>query len=315
MVINMKNYDEIHYSVMKTEAIDALEIKPDGIYVDCTTGAGGHSYSIAEKLSSKGRLICFDQDKNALAIARERLSEFSDRVEFVNSNFSEAGNILDAMGIEGIDGVLIDLGVSSMQLREAERGFAYMLDGPLDMRMNPDAELSAYDVVNTYSEGELRRILKEWGEEKFAAAIAKKIVARREKEEIKTTFDLVSVVESAVPAAAKKGGHPAKRTFQAIRIEVNMELLVIKPTLDVLIGKLNRDGVIAVITFHSLEDRIVKHTFAEKTGKCTCPPGFPVCVCGCKAEIKVYKDISPCKEEIEKNPPSHSARLRCAKKL
>lgn len=312
----MKNYDEIHYSVMKAETINALEIKPDGIYVDCTTGAGGHSYSIAEKLSGKGRLICFDTDRNALAIAKERLAPFADRIEFVNTNFSEAGAILDAMGIDGIDGVVIDLGVSSMQIREAERGFAYMLDGPLDMRMNPDGELSAYDVVNTYSENELKRIMKELGEEKFAASIAKKIVAVREAQPIKTTFDLVSVIESAIPAAAaKKGGHPAKRVFQALRCHVNMELEVIKPTLEALIKRLRPEGIIAVITFHSLEDRIVKHTFAEKTGKCTCPPGFPVCVCGCKAEIKVYKDMSPSKEEIEKNPPSHSARLRCARKL
>jgi 16S rRNA (cytosine1402-N4)-methyltransferase len=311
----MKSYDQIHYSVMKKESIDALCIKPDGIYLDCTTGAGGHSFSIAEQLSGDGRLICLDTDKNALAIAMERLSRYSDKVTFVNSNFCEVGRVLDELGIQKVDGAIIDLGVSSMQLREADRGFAYMLDGPLDMRMNPDADFSAYDVVNNYSEDELKRVLKDWGEEKFAPQIARKIVSKRQEAPIETTYELVSVIESAVPGSAKKNGHPAKRTFQAIRIEVNRELDIIKPTLETLIDRLNKEGILAVITFHSLEDRIVKHTFSSKTGKCTCPPGFPVCVCGCKAEIKVYKDVAPSKEEIEKNPPSHSARLRCAKKL
>ncbi len=311
----MKDYNEIHYSVMKEESISALRIKPDGIYLDCTTGAGGHSLAIAEKLSEKGRLVCLDTDKNALAIARERLAHVADKVTFVNSNFSEVEAVLDGLGINGLDGAIIDLGVSSMQLREADRGFAYMLEGPLDMRMNPDATFSARDVVNTYTEAELRRILKDWGEEKFAANIAKKIVLYREEKEITTTSELVKIVESAVPASSKKGGHPAKRTFQAVRIEVNRELDIIKPTLNSLIARLKKGGILAVISFHSLEDRIVKHTFSEKTGKCTCPPGFPVCVCGCKAEIKVSKDLAPSKEEIEKNPPSHSARLRCAEKL
>ncbi len=311
----MKDYDKIHYSVMKKESIEALNIDPDGIYLDLTTGAGGHSLCIAERLSEKGRLICFDTDKNALAIAEERLEAYKDKITFVNMNFSEVGGVLDTMGIEKINGAVIDLGVSSMQLKEAERGFAYMLDGPLDMRMNPDQAFSAYDVVNTYSEAELKRVLKDWGEEKFAPQIARKIIARREKEKIRTTLELVDVIEGAVPAAAKKGGHPAKKTFQAIRIEVNNETNIIKPTLEAVIDRLEKDGVIAVITFHSLEDRIVKHTFNSKTGKCTCPPGFPVCICGCKAEIKVFKDLAPSEKEVELNPPSHSARLRCAKKL
>ena len=311
----MKNYDQIHYSVMKSESIQALSIKPDGTYLDCTTGAGGHSLEIARALSSNGRLVCLDTDKNALAIARERLAEYSDRVVFVNSNFSEVDKVLDELGIDKLDGAIIDLGVSSMQLREADRGFAYMLDGPLDMRMNPDANFSAYDVVNSYSESELKRILKDWGEEKFAPQIARRIVASREDKPIETTYELVSVIEGALPGYAKKGGHPTKRTFQAIRIEVNRELDIIKPTLESLINRLKKEGILAVITFHSLEDRIVKHTFSSKTGKCTCPPGFPVCVCGCKAEIKVFKDMAPSKEEIEKNPPSHSARLRCVMKL
>ncbi len=309
----MTDYDSIHYSVMKKESIDALEIKPDGIYVDCTCGAGGHSEAIAERLNPDGLLISIDEDISALEIARKRLSRFNN-VRLINDNFSNIENILDSCGIGQIDGAVIDLGVSSMQLRDGERGFAYMIDGPLDMRMNSSGGISAADIVNTYSESELCQILREYGEEKFSSGIARKIVAQREIKPITTTGELSALIESVTPKN-RKGGHPAKRTFQALRIEVNHELEIIQPTLECLIGRLKKDGVLAVISFHSLEDRIVKKTLASKAGKCTCPPEFPICVCGAKAEIKVIKDLSPSGQELSENPPSHSARLRCAKKL
>lgn len=313
---NNVDYNKFHYSVMKSETIESLNIKPDGIYVDCTAGAGGHSYEIASRLCGDGRLICFDQDINAINIAKERLSSFSDRVTFVNANFQDVWQILKNMGIEQVDGALIDLGVSSMQLNEADRGFAYMKDGPLSMTMNPEQEFTAYTLVNEYSEKELERVLRVWGEEKFSSRIANRIVAKREEAPIKTTLELAKIIDEAIPAKAKKvGGHPAKRSFQAIRIEVNKEIDIIEPTLRSLVDLLAPGGVLAVISFHSLEDRIVKHTIASYEGRCTCPPGFPVCVCGCKAILKASKPVLPSKEELEINPPSHSAKLRCAVKL
>lgn len=309
----MTDYDSIHYSVMKRESIDALEIKRGGIYVDCTCGAGGHSEAIANLLGGEGMLISIDEDSSALDIAKKRLENYSNII-FVNDNFSNIDNILDDNGISQIDGAVIDLGVSSMQLRDGERGFAYMIDGPLDMRMNQSEGMSAADIVNTYSENELCRIIREYGEEKFASSIARKIVAQRQIRPIGTTAELSALIESVTPAN-RKGGHPAKRTFQALRIEVNHELEIIQPTLNSLINRLKKGGVLAVISFHSLEDRIVKKTFASKTGRCVCPPEFPVCVCGAKAEIKLMKDIAPSDRELSENKPSHSARLRCAKKL
>lgn len=313
---NITDYNKFHYSVMKSETIDCLDIKPDGVYVDCTTGAGGHSYEIASRLSEKGRLICFDQDINAINLAKKRLEEFQDKVTFVNANFQDVWQILKNMGIEEIDGAVIDLGVSSMQLNEAERGFAYMKDGPLSMTMNPEQEFTAYNLVNEYSEKELERVLRVWGEEKFSSRIARKIIETREEAPIKTTLELAAVIDSAIPMKAKKnGGHPAKRSFQAIRIETNSEITIIEPTLRSLVDILKKGGILAVISFHSLEDRVVKHTLASYEGRCTCPPDFPVCVCGCKAVIKASKPISPTKEELEINPPSHSAKLRYAVKL
>lgn len=309
------NYDQLHYSVMKSETIESLKIKKDGVYVDCTCGAGGHSYEIASRLDG-GRLIAFDQDSSALDIARVRLAPFSDRVTFVNANFQDVEAILKDMGIEKIDGAVIDLGVSSMQLNRPERGFAYMKEGPLSMTMNPDQSFTAYNVVNEYSEKELEKILRVYGEEKFSQRIASAIVSARESAPIKTTTELVGIIDSAIPMKAKKtGGHPAKRTFQAIRIEVNRELNVIEPALRGLIDLLKPGGILSVISFHSLEDRIVKHTFVSYQGRCTCPPDFPVCVCGCRASIKAEKPMSPSEEEIAINPPSHSARLRVAVKL
>lgn len=307
-----------HYSVLLGESVDGLSVKPDGIYVDCTLGGGGHSEAIASKLTQGGRLIAIDQDSAAIAASKIRLAPYLDRIEFVRNNFRNVGEVLDGLGIDKIDGAVIDLGVSSYQLDTPERGFSYMHDAPLDMRMDPDAKFSAYDVVNSYSEEQLKKIIFDYSEERFAPRIAARICAARESKPIETTYELVEIVKSAIPAKAREDGpHPAKRTFQAIRIEVNSELSIIEPTLNALIYALREGGRLSVITFHSLEDRIVKQTFKQATGGCTCPPGFPVCVCGNKPKLKVItgKPILPSERELDENPRSRSAKLRIAEKL
>ena len=306
-----------HYSVLLNESIDGLNIKPNGIYVDCTLGGGGHSLEILKRLEN-GRLIAVDQDADAIAASRVRLADYLDKVTFVHDNFSNIGSALDELGIDGIAGAVIDLGVSSYQLDTPERGFSYMHDAPLDMRMNPEGGLTARDVVNTYPEAELKRIIFDYSEERFAGRIAAKICAAREENPIETTFGLVDIIRSAIPAKAREDGpHPAKRTFQAIRIEVNSELSVIAPTLDSLVGALNPGGRLSVITFHSLEDRIVKQSFAGYSKGCTCPPDFPVCVCGHKTKMKIITHIPilPGERELDENPRSRSANLRIAEKL
>lgn len=307
-----------HYSVLLNESVDGLVIKPDGVYVDCTLGGGGHSEAIASKLSERGRLIAIDQDSAAISASKRRLEPYADRIEFVRDNFCNVGDVLARLGVDSIDGAVIDLGVSSYQLDTPERGFSYMHDAPLDMRMNPDAEFSAYSVVNTYSEDKLKKIIYDYSEERFAPRIASKICAARQLKPIETTYELVDIVKSAIPAKAREEGpHPAKRTFQAIRIEVNSELSIIEPTLNSLIGALGTGGRLSVITFHSLEDRIVKQTFKDASRGCTCPPGFPVCVCGNKPRVKVItgKPILPSETELDENPRSRSAKLRIAEKV
>ena len=306
-----------HYSVLKNEVIDSLNINPDGIYVDCTAGGGGHSFAIASGLGENGRLIAIDRDEDAIRAASNRLSPYMDRVTMVKSNFTEVAAVLKNLGIDGIDGALIDLGVSSYQLDTADRGFSYMQDAPLDMRMDRQQPLTAYDVVNGYSEGELKKILFTYGEEKFAPKIASAIVRQREIKPIESTLELSDLIKSAMPTKAKVGGHhPAKRSFQAIRIEVNGELSAIEPTLRDLVSVLKPGGRLAVITFHSLEDRITKQTFASLCGTCTCPPDFPVCVCGKKPIVRLpFKSVAPSDQELEENPRSRSARLRVAEKL
>lgn len=307
-----------HVSVLLPECIKNLDIKPDGIYVDGTTGGGGHSLEIVKKLGENGRLICIDRDKDALSAAGSRLSEYSDRITFVHSNYSELGSVLDELGIEKVDGVLLDLGVSSYQLDTAERGFSYMQDARLDMRMDRENPTSAYEVVNEYPEEELRRILYEYGEEKFARNIAANIVKRRAEKPIETTLELAELIKSSMPKAAREGGHhPAKRSFQAIRIEVNTELANIPPVIDAAVSHMAEGGRIAIITFHSLEDRIVKQKFASLAEGCICPKSLPVCVCNNKPKVKLVsrKPITASEEELEINPRSRSAKLRVAEKL
>ncbi len=301
---------------MKEESIDSLAVKEDGIYVDCTSGGGGHSLEIVKRLKS-GRLICIDQDDAALQALKTRLAGYEERYTAVKSNFSNVAEVLKSLEIDAIDGALLDLGVSSYQLDTAERGFSYMKDAPLDMRMDQTQPFSAYNVVNEYSENELKRVLYNWGEEKFAPQIARAIVKRREQQAIKSTLELSDLIKDALPAKAKVGGHhPAKRSFQAIRIEVNKELDIIEPTLRALTGLLSPGGRLAVITFHSLEDRITKQTFASLMKGCTCPPSFPVCVCGNKPSVKaIEKGRAPSDQELEENPRSRSARLRSIEKL
>ena len=306
-----------HRSVMLEPCMEALAIKPYGIYVDGTAGGGGHSYEIAKRLAD-GRLIAIDQDEAAIKAASAKLAPFGDRVTVVRNNFRHVADVLDTLDIEGIDGILLDLGVSSYQLDTPERGFSYMADAPLDMRMDMRSEKNAYQVVNTYSEFDLRRILFEYGEERFAGKIAARIVEARQTKPIETTGELTSLIKSAIPAAAREGGHhPAKRSFQAIRIEVNSELDVIRPALESAMKRLRKGGRMAVITFHSLEDRIVKQTFADMASGCTCPKGLPVCVCGKSPSVKIIsrKPILPDAEELEYNPRSRSAKLRVAEKL
>jgi 16S rRNA (cytosine1402-N4)-methyltransferase len=307
-----------HVSVLLNECIDGLNIKPDGVYVDCTMGGAGHSIEIVKKLSSEGLFIGFDQDINAINTAKERLSEYSDRVKFVHSNFENIKSELEKLGITKIDGVLADLGVSSHQLDEADRGFSYMQDAPLDMRMDVRSEFSAYDVVNNYSEDELNRIIKEYGEENWSRRIAKFIVEAREEYPIQNTGELVEIIKKAIPKKARiDGPHPAKRTFQAIRIEVNNELGVITSLIRDVASIMNKGGRICIITFHSLEDRIVKHEFKYLAIDCICPPELPICQCDKEKEVKVItrKPILPSDEEVEVNPRSRSAKLRVAEKI
>ena len=306
-----------HISVLLHECIEALDIKPDGIYVDCTLGGGGHSLEIVKRLTN-GKLICIDQDAAAIAAASERLAPYKDKIVFVKNNFSAFADILSDLGIERVDGALLDLGVSSYQLDTPERGFSYQADAPLDMRMDIRNPLTARTVVNEYSEDKIRKILFEYGEERFSSRIASNIVRARESAPIETTGELVEIIKRSIPAHAREGGHhPAKRSFQALRIEVNAELDVIAPAIKSAVGLLNPGGRIAIITFHSLEDRIVKQAFNDLASGCTCPKNFPVCVCGKKPQVKIVtkKPILPSKEELEVNPRSRSAKLRVAEKL
>lgn len=306
-----------HISVLLNECLEGLNIKENGIYVDGTLGGAGHSSEILKKLSNEGRLIGIDQDTDALKAAKERLENYSN-VTFVHSNFSSIENVLNNLNIDGVDGILMDLGVSSYQLDEGERGFSYMKDAPLDMRMNRDNDFSAYNVINEYSEEDLYRIIRDYGEEKFARRIASFIVENRQEKNIETTLELVEIIKNAIPAKARREGpHPAKRTFQAIRIEVNSELSILNKTIEDGVEKLNKGGRMAIITFHSLEDRIVKNKFRDLAVSCRCPKEFPVCVCGEKAKVKVIsrKAIEPTKEEVDINPRSRSAKLRVIEKL
>ncbi|MEG6572268.1 16S rRNA (cytosine(1402)-N(4))-methyltransferase RsmH [[Clostridium] cellulosi] len=310
----MENYH--HLSVLLHESIEALNIKPDGIYVDGTAGGGGHSFEIASRLKT-GRLIAIDRDPDAIKAAGKRLEPFKERVTLVNANFSQLSQILNDLGIPAVDGILLDLGVSSYQFDVPERGFSYNYDAPLDMRMSKSG-ISARDIVNSASQDELARILREYGEEKFASRIASHIVFAREKKPIETTFELSEIVKSAIPAAARRSGpHPARRTFQALRIAVNGELDELGALLDDALSLLAKGGRLAVITFHSLEDRMVKQRFLSWAQGCTCPPDFPICVCGHKPQVVIpkKKGIEPSKEEIEINPRSRSARLRFCEKL
>ena len=306
-----------HRSVLLDECIDGLNIKPDGVYVDGTAGGGGHSFEIARRLVG-GRLICIDQDSAAIEAASKKLAPFSDKVTIVRNNFSHIADVCEELGIDKIDGMLLDLGVSSYQLDTAERGFSYNADAPLDMRMDARASLNAEIVVNTYSPEELRRILFEYGEEKFTRQIVSAIVAQRERAPIKSTAQLASIIKGAIPARAREGGHhPAKRSFQAIRIEVNHELDVIGPAIKDGVKLLGSGGRMAIITFHSLEDRIVKQAYAKLAEGCTCPKSLPICVCNNKPTVKVITKhpIAPTDLELEENPRSRSAKLRVAEKI
>lgn len=305
-----------HVSVLLNECIEALNIDPNGIYVDCTLGGGGHSLEIVKRLDG-GKLICIDQDICAINAASERLKEYKDKIIFVKNNFSNFADILAELGIEKVDGALLDLGVSSYQLDTPERGFSYNTEATLDMRMNETAALSAYDVVNTYSEADLRRIIFTYGEDNNAGRIASAIVKARAEKPVETTTELVDIIKSVTPKKMLAvGHHPAKKAFQAIRIEVNSELSIIEPTLKAIAYHLNPKGRIAVITFHSLEDRAAKHSFAALATGCTCPPSYPVCVCGKKPVVRLVnkKPILPGEEELAYNHRSHSAKLRIVEK-
>jgi 16S rRNA (cytosine1402-N4)-methyltransferase len=306
-----------HVSVLLDECIDGLNIKPDGIYVDGTLGGAGHSFQIAKRLTT-GRLIGIDRDNVALKAARERLAPYMDRVTLVHSNFCEIASVLKDLGIHGVDGILLDLGVSSPQLDDGARGFSYMADAPLDMRMNNEDSLSAYTVVNTWPQEELKRILSDYGEERYAIRIAAAICRRREERPIETTLELVDVIRNAMPAAAlREKQHPAKRSFQAIRIAVNDELGSVEKVMRDAIPCLNKGGRLAIITFHSLEDRIVKTGMVAASKGCTCPPNFPVCVCGKKPQVTLVnkKPIVSGEEELDRNPRARSAKLRICEKL
>ena len=313
-----KNTEFNHRSVLLDECMEGLNIKSNGIYVDGTAGGAGHSSEIAKRLNEAGMLIAIDQDETAVAVATQRLELLRKNTRVVRSNFCEIASVCRSLEVDAIDGVLLDLGVSSYQLDTAERGFSYSADAPLDMRMDNRKALSAYDVVNTYSEQQLKKILFDYGEERYAPQIATAIVKSREKAPIKTTGELSDIIKYAIPPAARDGGHhPAKRSFQAIRIEVNSELDVIEPAIRDAVNMLRKGGRIAIITFHSLEDRIVKQAFASLASGCTCPKDFPICVCGNKPKVKLVnrKPILPSAQELEENPRSRSAKLRVAEKI
>ena len=313
----MESIQFSHRSVLLDECMEGLAIKPSGIYIDGTAGGGGHSAEIAKRLSN-GRLVAIDQDEAAIRAASERLAPLQKNTTVVRSNFCEIAKVCESLGIDAIDGVLMDLGVSSYQLDTPERGFSYQADAPLDMRMDKRKTLDAYTVVNTYSEEQLKKILFTYGEERYSPAIAAAIIRRRAERPIESTGELAELIKYAIPPAAREGGHhPAKRSFQAIRIEVNSELDVIEPAIRDSVRLLKPGGRIAIITFHSLEDRIVKQAFAFLAQGCTCPRSFPVCVCGNKPTVKVVtrKPILPSTEELEENPRSRSAKLRVAEKL
>ncbi len=308
-----ENIEFKHIPIMLNQVIEGLDIKPNGIYVDGTLGGGGHSYEIAKRLVNDGKLIGIDQDEAAIKAAGARLSEFSDRVTIVRSNYAQMVSVLQSLGIEQVDGILLDLGVSSHQLDNAERGFSYMEDAPLDMRMDRRQEKTARDIVNYYSQAELTRIIREYGEDKFAAKIAAKIIASRENKPIETTGELAEIIKSAIPMKYRlTGGHPAKRTFQAIRIELNRELGVLEESIEGMLDILSDGGRMAVITFHSLEDRIVKTAFRKAESPCTCPSDFPICVCGKKSKgfVVSRKPVVPSEEEMERNPRAKSSKLR-----
>jgi 16S rRNA (cytosine1402-N4)-methyltransferase len=305
-----------HYPVLLDECIGGLSIHPNGIYVDGTLGRAGHSREIAQRLT-QGRLICIDRDQAALDAAPARLGEHFSKVTLVHGNFADIESILEKLGLEGVDGILLDLGVSSPQLDDASRGFSYMADAPLDMRMDQSARMTAETVVNEWSREELKRILYEYGEERYAPSISAAMVAAREKSPIKTTLELVDIIKSAMPSAAlREKQHPAKRSFQAIRIAVNDELTAISEAMSHAVARLNPGGRIAVISFHSLEDRIVKSSLSAFAKGCTCPPDFPVCVCGKKPQVKLItrKPVTASDKELEENPRSRSAKLRIAEK-
>ncbi|GCA65991.1 ribosomal RNA small subunit methyltransferase H [Mediterraneibacter butyricigenes] len=302
-----------HTSVLLHETVDGLNIRPDGIYVDATLGGGGHAFQVCSRLDSKGRFIGIDQDAAAIEAASARLSVFGEKVTIIRSNYCDMKARLQEIGIDKVDGIMIDLGVSSYQLDTADRGFSYRMDAPLDMRMDQRQTMTAKDIVNTYSEMELFHVIRDYGEDRFAKNIAKHIVAERQKSPIETTGQLVEIIRQSIPMKVQKTtGHPAKRTFQAIRIELNRELDVLKDTLDDMIDLLNPGGRLCVITFHSLEDRIVKSNFRRNENPCTCPSDFPVCVCGkvSKGRVVTRKPILPGEEELEVNSRSKSAKLR-----
>lgn len=302
-----------HKSVLLEETVDSLAIKPDGIYVDGTLGGGGHAYEVCSRLSEKGRLIGIDQDADAIKAASERLEVYRNKVTIVRSNYENIAAVLSALGIQKVDGIYLDLGVSSYQLDTVERGFTYREDAPLDMRMDQRNTQTAADIVNTYSESELYRIIRDYGEDKFAKNIAKHIVRVREEKPFETTGELIEVIKAAIPMKVRAtGGHPAKRTFQALRIELNHELDVLNRSIDTMIDLLNPGGRLSIITFHSLEDRIVKTRFRNNENPCICPPGFPVCMCGkeSKGSVVTRKPIVPTDKEIEENKRSKSSKLR-----
>lgn len=307
-----------HVSVLLTETIESLNIKSDGIYVDGTLGGGGHSLEICKRLGKNGRLIGIDQDMDAIAAATERLEAYKDRVTIVHSNYKDIDSVLKGLSVSGVDGIVLDLGVSSYQLDNAERGFTYREDTPLDMRMDQSSLLTAGDIVNNYSETELFRVIREYGEDGFAKNIAKHIVMARQKKPIETTGELNEIIKAAIPARVRQGtGHPSKKTFQAIRIELNRELEVLEGSLDKMIELLNPGGRLSVITFHSLEDRIVKNIFRKNMNPCICPPGFPVCTCGRKPTGKIItrKPIVPGEQELECNKRAKSSKLRVFEKM
>ena len=302
-----------HKSVLLYETVDELNIKPDGIYVDGTLGGGGHSYEIAGRLSEGGRLIGIDQDEDAIKAASKRLEPYMDRVTIVRNNYCNMDKVLDELGIDKVDGIMLDLGVSSYQLDAADRGFTYNVDTALDMRMDQRQEITAKDIVNEYSEFDLYRIIRDYGEDRFAKNIAKHIVAARQEKPIETTFELNDIIKAAIPMKVRAtGGHPSKRTYQAIRIELNKELEVLENSIDMMIDRLKPEGRLCIITFHSLEDRIVKTRFRNNENPCTCPPSFPACVCGKvpKGRVITIKPVVPTDEEINENSRSKSSKLR-----